>query len=552
MKKRSEECIVNFATGVPPAPACRAWNESFTEQTMSTQRPLNRVLLAVATAVLTFLVYLPSLNGAFLNFDDWLYCEDTHVTAFSLVKAFTDTVASNWHPLTVISYAIDYRLWGLNPWWFHLENNIIHSLNVLLVFFLASRLFGPGPALGRKTLASAFVALLFGLHPLHVESVAWIAERKDVLCGFFFISSLLAYASYAGARPGGRAFKYFSSLVLFALALMSKPMAVSLPFVLLIADFHPLGRLKSIGNLKKVLPEKAPFFLLSAASGLLTLWAQRAGGAVAPLRAYPLGWRVWFSARTIVFYLYKTIIPAGLSPYYPIDVSGGYFGLGGVASILIILAVTVFALVMLSRTRAVVAAWAYFIVTILPVAGIIAVGGQAAADRYTYLPSIGLFLLAGAGLLAAVDARSRLAVPLLALSLVILAAFSAVTVRQQAYWKDSVALWSREIETFPGFYLGYDYRGSAWAEAGKYSKAIEDYDASIRLKPTAAETYVNRGMSYLRLNENEKAKEDFVSAIRLDAKFAVAYHQLSIALKNLGEDGYAAEAERKARELGYR
>lgn len=526
--------------------------KSFMERKMRSGRLPSRILPAVLTAAVTFLVYLPSLKGAFLNFDDWLYYEDPHITAFSLTKAFTETVASNWHPLTVISYALDYNLWGLDPYWFHLENNILHSLNTLLVFLLASRLFKAGRAIDYKVASSAFAALLFGLHPLHVESVSWIAERKDVLCGFFFISSILVYLSFAESPPGKRTLKYFSALFLFALALMSKPMAISLPLALLIADFYPLGRLKSFRDLKKVLPEKVPFFLLSIISGLLTLWAQKAGGAVAPVDVYPLGWRLWFSARAIVFYLYRTLLPTGLSPYYPIDVNAEYFGLGGLPSIAIILAITVFTLIMARRTRAFLAAWGYFIVTLVPVIGIVQVGGQAAADRYMYLPSLGLFLLSGAGLLAATGAKRGFAAPVLAFAFVIVAAFSVLTVRQQAIWKDSVALWSREIENFPGFYLGYNNRGSAWAEAGSFRKALEDYNVSIRLKPSYPEAYVNRGIAYSRLEEYEEAKKDFIAAIRLKPNFAAAYHHLALAFMSLGEAGYAAEAERKARELGYR
>lgn len=509
-------------------------------------------LSAVLTAAVTFLVYIPSLWGGFLNFDDWLYYEDARVTAFSLTKTFTETVASNWHPLTVISYAVDYRLWGLDPFWFHLENNILHSLNTLLVFLLASRLFGAVRSPGHKVAASAFVALLFGLHPLHVESVSWIAERKDVLCGFFFISSLIAYTGFAAASPGARAFKYLASLVLFALALMSKPMAISLPVVLLIADFYPLERLKRFWDLKRVLPEKAPFFLLSIISGLLTIWAQKAGGAVAPTDVYPLAWRLWFSARAVVFYLYKTLLPTGLSPYYPIDVNNDYFGLGGLPSIAIILAVTLFTLIMAGRKRIFLAAWCYFIVTLAPVLGIVQAGGQAAADRYMYLPSLGLFLLAGAGLGAVLEAKKRLAAPALASAIIILAALSFLTVRQQAVWKDSVALWSREIENFPGFYLGYNNRGSAWAEAGRFREAIGDYSISIRLKPAYPEAYVNRGIARWRLEEFALAEEDLLAAIRLNPNLAAAYHYLALTFMSTGNAGYAAEAEKKARELGYR
>lgn len=509
-------------------------------------------LPAVIIVAITFLIYIPSLKGSFLNFDDWLYYENTHITAFSLTKAFNEMVASNWHPLTVISYAIDYKLWGLDPFWFHLENNILHSLNTLLVFILASMLFGAGRDSSYKMVAGAFVALLFGLHPLHVESVSWIAERKDVLCGFFFFSSLIAYILFAADSSGTRAFKYLASLVLFALALMSKPMAVSLPIVLLIADFYPLERIKRFRDLKRVLPEKIPFFLLSLCSGLLTIWAQKAGGAIAPTELFPLAWRLWFSARALVFYIYKTVLPVGLSPYYPIDVNTDYFGLGGLPSIAIILTITLFTLIMFRRKCIFIAVWSYFIVTLLPVLGIVQVGGQAAADRYMYLPSLGFFMLAGAGLMAVLEAKKKLAAPAFACVLIILATLSFLTVKQQLVWKDSVALWSREIENFPDFYLGYNNRGSAWAEAGRFREAIEDYNVSIRLKKTYPETYVNRGIAYFRLEEHALAQQDLLAAIRLNPRDGGAYHYLALTFMSTGNAEYAAEAERKAAELGYR
>jgi hypothetical protein len=517
---------------------------------MRSEKYLSRSLPAVITAIVTFLAYIPSLSGSFLNYDDWLYYEDSHITAFSLTKAFTEAVAGNWHPLTVISYAIDYKLWGLDAFWFHLENNILHSLNALLVFILAVTLFGKARRNADKFFAGAFAALLFGLHPLHVESVSWIAERKDVLCGFFFLLSLIAYLSFVDAPSGKRAFKYAATLVLFALALLSKPMAVTLPVVLLITDIYPLGRIKRLSDLKTVLPDKIPFFLLSLGSGLLTIWAQATGGAVAPIELLPFTWRLWFSARAVVFYMYKTLVPAGLAPFYPMDVNNDYFGLGGSLSIVIILGVTVVTLIMLGKRNIFFAVWSYFIVTLLPVLGIIQVGGQAAADRYMYLPSLGFFLLAGAGLMAAPEVNKKFAA--FACALVILAALSLLTIKQQSVWKNSVTLWNREIERFPGFYRGYNNRGSAWAEAGKFREAIADYNAAISLKETYAEVYVNRGMAYQRLGEYALAKQDFLDAIRLNPMFAEAEHNLALTLISMGNFEEAAEAERKAKELGYK
>lgn len=519
---------------------------------MRFRKDLIYALPALLTAITSFIIYIPSLKGGFLNYDDWLYYEDPHITSFELKRAFTEVVASNWHPLTVISYAVDYKLWGLDPFGYHLENVILHSLNTFLVFMLTLRLCGLGKGLRHRVAAGVAAALLFGLHPLHVESVSWVAERKDVLCAFFFISSLIAYTYFAAGGARQRALKYIVSLGLFALALMSKPMAVSLPLVLLIMDFYPLGRLRGPGDMIKLLPEKIPFIALGSFTALLTLWAQKIGGALVPVETYSLAWRLRFSVRAIAFYLYKTALPTGLSPFYPIDVKLGSFGVEVILGAATVAAVTLFTVLMVRRCRILLASWAYFIITLIPVIGIVQVGEQAAADRYMYLPSLSLFVLAGTGFGVLLEAKKKLIIPASACVLIALAALSALTIRQQAIWRDSITLWDHEVKNFPGSPRGYNSRGSAYAEAGRLTEAMEDYNTAIRLKPDYAEAYVNRALAYRKMNEYSRAADELLAAIRINPRFAAAYYYLSRTFADLGETGLAVEAGKKASELGYR
>ncbi|MDP2690003.1 MAG: hypothetical protein Q8P48_07820, partial [Deltaproteobacteria bacterium] len=276
---------------------------------------------AFSIALITFLAYLPSLQNGFVNWDDLDYVYENELIRsidLNFIKTILTTpLVYNWHPLTMFSYAVDYSLWGLDPLGYHLVNIVIHSIDTALVFLLALRLAciageergeSEGTSTGR--LAAALVAAaLFGLHPLHVESVSWISERKDGLCAFFFLSSALMYLKYAGATPGKGRY-YACSLLLFIPALMSKSMAVTLPAVLLILDFYPLRRRLT----PKLLYEKAPFFLLSLLVSALTIWAQREGGALVGINAYPAPWRAVIALRAHAFYIYKMLAPINLAP----------------------------------------------------------------------------------------------------------------------------------------------------------------------------------------------------------------------------------------------
>ncbi|MDP2689818.1 MAG: tetratricopeptide repeat protein [Deltaproteobacteria bacterium] len=564
-----------------------------TKQRGPGRRPSRAVAVcALIISLATFALYLPSLGNGLVNWDDWAYVlENERIRSFGLEFlrwAFTSVFLSNWHPLSLVSHALDYAVWGLDSFGHHLTNNILHAVDTFLVAVVAARLAGckAGPDKGRRALVTASVAaLLFGLHPLHVESVTWVSERKDVLSALFFLLSALFYLRHARVNSGVAA-PYAASLSFFALALMSKPMAITLPAVLLIMDFYPLERYsirppwKGLG---RALVEKAPYLALSALSAFLTLRAQQK--AIVPLEWHTPMERAAVALRAVSMYLYKMLLPLKLVPFYPLPPKDELFGVWFIVSIAVFAAITVFCVSMLRRKKAFAAAWLYYLVTLSPVIGIIQVGEQAAADRYTYIPSIGPFILAGAGAALLIEKAGKKGVKVtLAAFGVILALLSYRTFTQQSVWKDSVTLWSHEIRYYPDSApIAYYDRGLAYDRMGDYGNAAADYAAAIALDPMDGSAYLNRGIIhaklgrpwqalldfnralrarpprdgfaamhlnrgivYLGLGRLDEAIEDFTEAIRLDPSNADYFVNRGVAFARLGRLGEAVEDFRTA------
>ncbi len=517
-------------------------------------------MIAALTALLSVACYLPALQNGFVDWDDGDYVyENIHLksSVIDFLKwAFFDFHAENWHPLTWISHALDYALWGLNPLGHHLTSILLHGLNTFLVVILTSRLCretygaeGTGRSLPERGILSAglITGLLFGLHPLHAESVAWISERKDLLCAFFFLLSLLAYVRYIAAyKVAGqphvfplRNRQYLSSLALFGLALLSKPMAVTLPVVLLILDWYPGGRLKSAERLRFAIAEKIPFFIMSLGSVVLTLAAQHR--AIRPLEIYPLSGRILVGLKALVSYIVKMIWPAGLSPYYPYPAQVSVFSSAYGIPVLLLILVTAFSIVRAERQKAVPAVWAYYVITLLPVLGIIQVGSQEMADRYTYLPSIGPFFLAGLGTMLVLQKASAAAWPntrvrAAALSIVIIAAglFAYGTVRQIRIWENTLTLWSRVIEASPDFAKAYDNRGATYGGLARYDEAIQDFNRAIEINPKFWRAYYNRGLAFFMEGHDAEALKDFSKAIDLNPAYSETYLYRGKAYEKLG------------------
>lgn len=384
-------------------------------------RPLQaRTLAALLVFFITLLVYLPSLGNEFVNWDDNQYVYENrniqvspgHVFEWS----FTTFYAANWHPLTWISHALDYSMWGLNPRGHHLSSIVLHSINAVLVVYLCIGLFESyrrkkvaegfsGPFFDEKgvLIAAATTGILFGIHPVHVESVAWVSERKDILSALFFCLSILSYIRYvdetenvgeAGRRPLLRT--YFFSLVFFVCALLSKPMAVTLPVVLILLDWFPFQRIQSLRTLWKAVLEKVPFIAMGIASSVITVLAQIKGRSLVPFESSSVPARIMVAADAIFSYLTKMILPLDLSPFYPYPKVVSFFSAKYFFPLLVVTIITIACVNFFLRGRKVwLAVWGYYLITLLPVLGIIRVGLQSMADRYTYLPSLGPFLVLG-------------------------------------------------------------------------------------------------------------------------------------------------------------
>ena len=367
------------------------------------ETPRFKYSVAGFVSLLTFLVYLSCLHNKFVLWDDNRYVyENPHIHPLNLAFfkwAFFDFYEANWHPLTWVSHALDYAVWGLNPMGHHLTNNILHAVNTFIVVILVAKLLEAwrpsrqqNPPLrpsekGSYLIIAAVTGLLFGLHPLHVESVAWVSERKDLLCAMFFLLSILAYTNK----------HYILVLFLFALALLSKPMAVSLPAVLLILDWHPFNRISSMKSFLSALLEKLPLIALSLISSVLTVLAQKAGGALRTFDVIPLSVRVLVATESLMSYLWKMILPMNLTPYYPYPKNISLLSEECLLSVILVFGITAACIVMAKKQKLWLAVWGYYVITLLPVIGIVQVGIQAMADRYTYLPSLGPFLITGLG-----------------------------------------------------------------------------------------------------------------------------------------------------------
>jgi tetratricopeptide (TPR) repeat protein len=492
-----------------------------------------RLAWAAAAALLTAATFVPSLRGAFLNFDDDVnFLTNPRYRGLApenLRWMFTDHFG-HYMPLTWLTLGLDYVLWGMNPFGYHLSSVLLHSINAALCFALMGRLLDRAlpehPPRARHAMALAG-ALFFSLHPLRVESVAWITERRDVLSGLFFLLSLLAYLKSTDG-PSRRLW-IGASLAAFAASLLCKAMGMTLPFVLLILDAWPLRRFER-ERPRTVLIEKAPFFALLLAGAALSAWAQTSAQAVYSYREYPLAQIAGQPGFRVSFYVLKTLLPIGLSPLYfyrPVMGAGQVVGWAAVLGLSVLL---------WRRRRdapAAAAAWAAYLVLIGPVSGFAQAGPHAVADRYSYLaclPFAGLFAAAPA--FPSSPAARRAAGALAAVALALLA---GLTVRQCGYWHDSVALWDRAISIEPDVYFSLHNRGTARLAIQDSTGALADFDRAITLNPRYPNPWYNRGTLRAALGDQTGAVEDYTASLQLDPNQANVLSARGLARTKLGD-----------------
>jgi tetratricopeptide (TPR) repeat protein len=559
----------------------------------------------IALAVVTFAVYWQVNQYDFINYDDVVFVtQNNHIQSGFTSEGVRWALGPDfpiWIPFVWFSLMFDHQLHGMNAGGYHVTNLFLHIMSTLLLFWLFNRMTG-------KLWRSAFVAALFALHPLHVESVAWIAERKDVLSAFFWMLTLCLYVWYTDKPVAGR---YLPVLLSFVFALMSKPMVITLPVVMILLDYWPLDRLHSrkiMANMQEVVPaaagkgkkknkvkketiqentsvphvqklqepklwgviplwqikEKLPFLVLSAVLIIFTFGNQ----TISSGRKALYSWEIRMANVPVAFmtYLEKTFLPHDMAVFYPVSTPPAWQIIG--ASMLIIL-ITVFVIIMAKRLPYLFVGWFWYAVTIAPVIGIIQIGPHLIADRYHYLPSIGIAVMLAWGVPLLMPAEKIRQWILFPVGIGFLAVLTFLTWRQCGYWTNSITLFdhavrvtqdnalahgnlgvalfqegknkeamdnlSKSIEVDPDYMMAYACRGDVYAANGQYNQAIEDYNRALSLKPDRAETYNNRGVAYFKLNRHKQAIDDYSNALKLNGEYTDAYYNRGNAYNYLGQ-----------------
>jgi len=484
-----------------------------------------RLIVYLVLIIAVFAAFWQVNQYDFINFDDHVYVTENLQIQSGLTEqgvrwASTTKYFGLWNPLVWLSYMADYQLFRLKAGGYHLTNLILHILSALLLFWLFNRMTG---VLWR----SAFVAALFALHPLHVESVAWIAERKDVLSAFFWMLTLCFYVYYT-EKPVFR--RYLLVIFSFVLALMSKPMVVTLPVIMILLDYWPLKRFESHkGNLILwQLKEKTLFFILSAAVSFTTLY-----GPQNPLAgSYSITSRIANAVVTFAAYLAESLWPYDLAVFYPFPAQISLTHL--LTASVFILAVTATAILLAKRFEYLFVGWLWYAVTVAPVIGIIQIGNYAMADRYSYLPSIGIAIMLAWGvpsLIKSEKIRKKILIPA-AIAAVIIMTF--LTWKQCGYWRDSAVLFGHALKVTKNNYLAHNSIGLAMFAEGKTDDAIYHYNEAIRIRPDFVRAYNNRGAVYADIGQYQKAIEDYTTAIHLRPDYAEVYNNRGIAFSLLG------------------
>ncbi len=479
----------------------------------------SELLICMALVLSVFVVYHPVTDYEFVNYDDDAYVfENDHVRAGlnlqGVLRSFSTTHACNWHPITWISHIFDNHLYGMNSGGHHFTNVLFHLLNTLLLFFVFNKATG-------RLWESSFVAALFALHPTHVESVAWVAERKDVLSTFFWMVTIWSYVWYAGSRSLKR---YVIVLLSFALGLMSKPMVVTLPFVLLLMDYWPLKRFE-VDPANPSIPqshtpsiylvcEKIPFIILSAVSGVVTYLVQQNCGAVNSLGEWPLYVRASNAFVAYIGYMVKMVWPFNLAVFYPHPEVIPIWR--AAMACVLLLSISLFAIKKARRYPYFVVGWLWYLVVLVPVIGLVKVGAQAMADRYSYLPTIGLFIIIAWGF-SDFSTGFRYKKAALNIAAILTLLILMMTARLQlGYWENSITLFEHAVKVTKDNDLAHFNLGNAFMTKGKIDEAIYHYNNAVNIRPDDAQTHTNLGIALFRKGDIDAAAAEYKKAIKID------------------------------------
>ncbi|MBU4258693.1 MAG: tetratricopeptide repeat protein [Proteobacteria bacterium] len=498
--------------------------------------------------IVTLSVYWQITKHEFINYDDGLYVtENPHVQAGlnreSIIWAFTTGHAANWHPLTWLSHMLDIDIYGLNPIGHHLTNLQFHILNSILLFLVLKMMTG---ALWQ----SSFVAALFALHPLHVESVAWVSERKDVLSAFFWILSMWAYVRYV-RQPDKK--QYLLLILFFALGLMSKSMLVTLPFVLLLLDFWPLSRLQPTAqgnrhyNYKIIISlvlEKVPLFVLTAVSSFVTFSVQQHGGAIRSLEAIPMDLRIANALFSYLSYLGKTIWPQNLALIYPYPYISMFWQI--ILSLPLLICISMLVIRLARAFPYLATGWLWYLGSLVPVIGLVQVGNQSMADRYTYIPLIGIFIIVAWGV-ADFSKRWRIQKNVLVLLCCsVLALLMVRTWHQVWHWQNSFTLLSHSLNVTHNNSMAHYVFGQALDQQGRLEEAVLQYNKAIKIRPKFAMAHNNLGAALSREGKLKEAIYHFNEAVNIHPDYAKAHNNLATVLLTQGKFEEALSHYREA------
>ena len=527
------------------------------------------LMICFALALLVWGVFGQSVRYDFINYDDDVYVYDNPVISKGLTLegvhwAVTHPHVCNWHPLTSWSYMLDIELYGKNPAGHHLTNVLLHMATVILLFLVLRQMTG---SLWR----SAFVAAVFAIHPLRVESVAWIAERKDVLSGLFFMLTLGAYVRYArvegcGWRLAGR--RYLAVVLFFVFGLMSKAMLVTLPFVLLLLDFWPLGRFKGYGSrgawkctlrpgegkgerktenrkgkprqpstithqsLSRLIIEKIPLFLLSAVFCVVTVWAQQQ--AITPVKNLPVLWRFGNALCSYAVYIKQMFLPYGLAPFYPhpgVDLPLWEIGL----SLVVLAGISLAVLAGGKKHPYLLTGWLWYLGMLVPVIGIMQVGDQSHADRYTYLPQIGLAIMLTWAVADGCASLRYRRVVLSAVAALVLSVLTVAAYGQTRHWRGSISIWTYTLAHTKRNAVAHNNLGYVLAAQGKTDTAIEHFQKALQINPEFAGAHNNLGMALATQGKTAAAIEHYQQALETAPRYANVHNNLAAALTAQGK-----------------